>query len=356
MITISLCMIVKNEEAVLARCLNSIKDAVDEIVIVDTGSNDKTKEIAYKYTDKVFDFKWVDDFSAARNEAFSKATCDYQMWLDADDVFPKKSLEKLIQLKSMLNADVDIVTMKYLTHFDQQGNPILISTRERLLRRDKNYKWKDPVHECIPLIGNVLYTDIEVHHKKAKQEGISDRNLNIYKKLEESGRPLSPRQQYYFARELKDHGQWPQAAAYFEKFLASKKGWVEDNIAACFNLAICYNQLKQTEKVLPILIKSFEFDAPRAEICSEIGYHYKRLKQYASALKWFTIAANLEACDAPGFILKDYWGYIPNIESCVCCCHLGDYKRAIFFNEKAATFKHTAAIDINRKFLASYSD
>ena len=74
MITISLCMIVKNEEKVLARCLDSIADLMDEIIIVDTGSSDNTKEIAKKYTDKIYDFAWIDDFSAARNYSFSKAT------------------------------------------------------------------------------------------------------------------------------------------------------------------------------------------------------------------------------------------------------------------------------------------
>ena len=71
MITISLCMIVKNEEAVLARCLDSLRGLMDEIIIVDTGSTDNTKEIALKYTDKVYDFSWGDDFAAARNFSFS---------------------------------------------------------------------------------------------------------------------------------------------------------------------------------------------------------------------------------------------------------------------------------------------
>ena len=69
MITISLCMIVKNEERVLKRCLDSVRDLVDEIIIVDTGSTDATKRIAAGYTDKIYDFTWNDDFSAARNFA-----------------------------------------------------------------------------------------------------------------------------------------------------------------------------------------------------------------------------------------------------------------------------------------------
>ena len=148
--TISLCMIVKMKEAVLARCLDSVRGAVDEIVIVDTGSTDRTKEIARGYTDKVFDFEWVDDFSAARNYAYAQATMDYQMWLDADDVLPPAEREKLLRLKQTLPDDTDIVTMKYHTHFDGNGSPVFTSTRERLTKRSRGYQWQDPVHECIP--------------------------------------------------------------------------------------------------------------------------------------------------------------------------------------------------------------
>ena len=83
-VTVSLCMIVKNEEKILARCLDSIGDLADEIIIVDTGSRDRTKEIAARYTDKIYDFQWIRDFAAARNFAFSKAACDYIYSADAD--------------------------------------------------------------------------------------------------------------------------------------------------------------------------------------------------------------------------------------------------------------------------------
>jgi len=348
-------MIVKTEEDVLARCLDSIKDAVDEIIIVDTGSTDRTKEIALGYTDKVFDFEWINDFSAARNEAFSKATGDYQMWLDADDIFPEASLKKLLELKNNLSPDTDIVAMKYITNFDKNDNPMQIATRERLIKRDKGYRWIDPVHECIPLLGNVLYSDIEIYHRKIKNEGgLSFRNLNIYDELEKSGVQFTPRQKYYYARELLEHGQWIKSASYFEKFLDSGKGWVEDNIAACFKLSICYRILGQIERILPILTKSFSYDAPRAEICSEIGYYYKRMKNYRTALKWFKIAANLGEPDNIGFILPDYWGYVPNIECCICCCYLGDLELADEFNERAGFYKPgCTAVENNRKVISS---
>ena len=87
MITISVCMIVKDEEMVLERALKSVERIADEIIIVDTGSTDRTKKIALKYTDKVYDFVWCDDFAKSKELfIFKGKLMDYCMWLDADDI------------------------------------------------------------------------------------------------------------------------------------------------------------------------------------------------------------------------------------------------------------------------------
>ena len=133
MITISLCMIVKNEEKVLARCLDSIADLMDEIIIVDTGSSDNTKEIAKKYTDKIYDFAWIDDFSAARNYSFSKATKEYIYVADADEVIDADNHRKLAELKEVLIPEIEIVQMRYCNqltngtayNFDEEYRPKL---------------------------------------------------------------------------------------------------------------------------------------------------------------------------------------------------------------------------------------
>ncbi len=354
-ITISLCMIVKNEEIVLGRALESAKDFADEIIVVDTGSTDGTWEIAKQYTDKVFRFEWTDDFSAARNFSFSKAAMDYQMWLDADDVVPEESAAKIQKLKSTLDDALDIVTMKYYTHFDENNRPVYCLTRERLIKREKNYRWEDPVHECITIVGNILRTDIEIWHKKPDRTISSDRNIKIYEALEKRGHNFTARQLFYYAIELKDHGLFEKAANYYERFLDTGKGWVEDIIAGCFSLAICYKASGKKEKILPILFKSFEYDSPRAEICSEIGYYYKDAGKYDIAYRWFDTAGNLQHFDSAGFILLDYWGYIPNIEACVCLSNMGDYKRAFEYNERAGSFKPgNAAVLHNRAFLLEH--
>ena len=141
MISLTLCMIVKNEEAVLERILNPVSEIVDEILIADTGSSDRTKEITGQYTSQVFDFPWCDDFSAARNFLVEKVRTDYWMWLDADDVMDEKNLEKLKLLKASLDKKVDVVMMEYAACFDNTGKVTFSYYRERILKTSENFRW-----------------------------------------------------------------------------------------------------------------------------------------------------------------------------------------------------------------------
>ena len=112
---ISLCMIVKNEEDTIARCINSVKDIVDEIIIVDTGSTDNTLKILKNLNIVPYRFEWINDFSAARNFSFSKATKDYILWLDADDILNPDDIELFKNLKNTLTPDIDAVSFIYLS-------------------------------------------------------------------------------------------------------------------------------------------------------------------------------------------------------------------------------------------------
>ena len=152
MIEISCCMIVKNEEKILPRCLDSLAGLMEEIIIVDTGSTDRTKEIAARYTDKIYDFEWIDDFSAARNFAFEKATKDYIYSADADEVLNEENRRRFRELKEALLPEIDIVQMKY-------GNQLSFGTaynfdeeyRPKLFKRLRKFIWTEPVHEMVRL-------------------------------------------------------------------------------------------------------------------------------------------------------------------------------------------------------------
>jgi glycosyltransferase involved in cell wall biosynthesis len=354
--TISVCLIVRDEEETLARCLDCTGDVANEIVIVDTGSKDATKEVAAKYTDKIYDFEWIDNFAAARNFAFSKATCDYILWLDADDVIPNETINAINDLRENGAGDVDIYAMPYVVSFDSDGNPALTSTRERIIRRGAGYEWQGAVHECIPLNGNVYYLyNVAIHHKKTKP-GDPMRNIRIYESMEWNLKPFTPRDLYYFGRELADHARWEKAAHYLTRFLDTGKGWVEDNINACLRLSNCFNALGQEYNVLRILIHAFEYDAPRPDICSEIGYYYKRQENWALAASWFETAAALPQRKSTGFVADDYLGYLPNIEASVCYSALGNDKAAERFNTLAATFKETEQTRHNAEYFKAKAE
>lgn len=351
MITISLCMIVKNEEDTLERCLNSVQGIADEIIIADTGSTDRTKEIAEKFTEKLFDFKWIDDFSAARNYSYAQASMDYILWLDADDVLLPADQAKFKELKETLDPAVDAVMMAYNTGFDASGRVTFSFFRERLTKRSKNFKWCEPIHEYLEKSGYIIDSDIAVTHDK-RHAHAPGRNLEIYEKNIASGRELSPRGQYYYARELETNRRYEDAVFWFNKFLDSGFGWVEDNIGACYETANCYNAMNDPKNALRAMLRSFEYATPRAELCCQIGYHYKNAHDYAAARFWFELATKLaKPRNSWGFIRNDCWGFTPCIELAVCCYKLGALEEAIRYNDLAGEYKPgDASVLYNQKF------
>lgn len=338
MISISLCMIVKNEEKNIERCLSSVKDLVDEIIIVDTGSTDQTKTIVSKFTDKIFDFEWIDDFSAARNFSFSKATMDYILWLDADDVILPTDQQKFLQLKQTMSPDIDVVIMRYHIGEDKDGNSICSFPRERILKRSLNFTWHDFIHEYLILKGNITNVDIGITHRST--HGISPRNLNIFEQKIAQGYILSERNIFYYARELFLNGRYDEAIEFYTKFLNTKHGLTSNYMDACLDLSHCYNTKLDKENQLKSLLRAFEYATPRAEICCRIAYWYKEESLYEKAIDWFELATLLKKPDGnTTSVIHDFWGYIPLMELCICNFKLGKYHIAKQFNEQAGVYK-----------------
>ena len=216
MITLSLCMIVKNEQKNICRCLDNIKEVVDEIIIVDTGSTDETKKLAKKYTDKIYDMKWQDDFSLARNYSFEKATKEYIMWIDADEYMTKEQCLELKKLKENINEEIDGIKM--LTYIQLKNNkPKIQISRIRVVKNSINYKWIGYVHEYIKLKGNVYESNISIIHDKENE--INDRNLNIYINNINKGFKLSNRDLFYYGKELYYNKFYKKAIKVLEEFI-----------------------------------------------------------------------------------------------------------------------------------------
>ncbi|MNX42713.1 SPBc2 prophage-derived glycosyltransferase SunS [compost metagenome] len=353
MITISLCMIVKNEEDTIGRCLDSVKNIVDEINIIDTGSSDKTKEIATKYTERIYDFEWVNDFSKARNFAFHKATKDFILWLDADDVFLEKDQQKLQLLKKELGPSIDSVTMEYHLATDEYGNVTMKSVRNRLVKRSNQFKWIGAVHEYLEVSGDIFTSDIAVTHKSVRHD--SDRNLMIYEKQLSEGKEFTPRDLIYFANELRDHQLYERAIEYYEKFLSTDKGWVEDNISACGKLADCYFAIGDSKKQLESTLRSFQYDHPRPEFCCRLGFYFLSKQDFNAAIFWYQLATTIELPkENMGFKNPSFSTWLPHLQLCVCYDRIGKYELAYKHNEEARIYRPTdTKVLQNKKYLDS---
>jgi len=181
---LSLCMIVKNEESFLPGCLESVKDVVDEIILVDTGSTDKTVEIARSYGAKVFFLEWKNDFSIARNESIKHATGDWILVLDADERLNPGQKEKI---RKYLNLSFDGLYVRIL-NTDKDGKTS-IAEYPRLFRKKSGVKFERKIHEQIsPSIlkvgGKFAKTDITITHLGYAQDDETmrkkyERNLQI---------------------------------------------------------------------------------------------------------------------------------------------------------------------------------
>lgn len=355
MSTISLCMIVKNEEDVLNRCLSSAVLLVDEIIVVDTGSTDATKEIAKAFTDMVYDFVWIDDFAAARNFAFSKARGEYVMWLDADDVITQENMTLWLAVKQNLGPETDTVMGRYNTGFDEKGNTTFFYYRERILHNCKSATWQGAVHEVIVPFGNIIYTDAAIDHKKTRPSP-SDRNLKIYESQKQKGVAFSPRDLFYFGREQYYNAQYKKAIATLTQMINIKQGWLENKLEACKVMAQCHAALGNYEDAKKQLLHSLLLDVPRAEICCDLGALFLEEQRYKEAIFWYETALGcVPKPDSGAFVMADCYNFIPHIQLCVCHYRLGAYKKAAWHNEQAALYKkeHSSVLG-NREILKAY--
>ncbi|MBK1813407.1 glycosyltransferase [Clostridium sp. YIM B02505] len=186
---VSLCMIVKDEESLLPICLNSIKDLVDEIIIVDTGSKDRTIDVAKSFSAKIYNFNWNSNFSEARNESLKHATKDLILIMDADEELYLEDKEKLrILLSGELkeNAIYFFQGISYLGEKIDEGN-ITTSLNPRLFKNNRGIHYEGQIHNQLVYVNNevnVIEASIKIHHYGYLNDRINlrkkrDRNIPI---------------------------------------------------------------------------------------------------------------------------------------------------------------------------------
>jgi len=179
--TVSLCMIVRNEERNLADCLDPIATLFDEIIIVDTGSTDGTREIALRFADEVHDFIWCDDFAAARNESMRKAHGDWIFWLDADDRIPLSQLKLLKRLIKGLGTAKVAYQMTTVCRLQFECDGVQHLSHTRLFRRDPSIYWRGRVHEQLRPSLRELGFELCHHPMRIEHLGYADASLKLKK-------------------------------------------------------------------------------------------------------------------------------------------------------------------------------
>lgn len=290
--TISVCMIVKNEEKNLADCLNCLQDIADEIIIVDTGSTDSTKTIASKYTDKVYDFEWIDDFAAARNFAFSKATQDYIYSADADERLDEENRRKFLGLKEAMLPEIEIVQMYYCNQLE--NNTIYSFDKEyrpKLYKRVRQFVWQERIHEAVALEPVVFDSDIEIIHKPSAGHG--SRDLSVFASMVKNGENVSKRLREIYAKELYITGKIEDFEA-AESFLIkwTEETADEDELKQASSVLARYYRLKGDDAAFMKYALKVTALNGSSEMCCEIGEYYYARKDYDEAAMWFYNAAN----------------------------------------------------------------
>jgi len=235
--TVSLTMIVRNEEQNLPRCLESVRGLFDETVVVDTGSTDRTKEIAATFGARVIDFAWIDDFAAARNVALNHATGNYALWLDADDVIEPPEREKLETLLMRLQPDGKAAYVLRCLCDKADGGQITVD-HVRLFPLLPGIRWERRVHEVINAAVDrarikTEWTDISIRHTGYADPAIHERkrqrNLKLLQR-ELAERPDDPFTYYYLATLAFERKQWQEALGYYIVSLAK---WGTSQSIAC---------------------------------------------------------------------------------------------------------------------------
>jgi len=379
---ISLCVIVKNEEALLGQCLTSVSGLVDEIIIVDTGSTDKTKEIAASFGANIYDFTWIDNFAAARNESLKHATGDWILVLDADEVIVPEDYETVRKLVandnfmgySMLQRnyinDMSVLNFtKCPNHYKYNKNYLgwwdcfII----RLFRNNPKIRFKGELHEVIDESiknqkGKVSVANIIIHHY-SEEKGMLEKKTKLEKysllaerKVEsEKDNPLAHfqlgvilKQQRKFweaEQELKEalrlgsklvvaqldlaivlqkQEKWDEAINTYHLMLEKKP----DSPEAYFGLGFCHfrkNELDQAVQFFELVIK---YNPLYLDAYVNLGAIYERMNNLDKAGEMLGKALHIDShCALAYYNLGVVWEKVNNLQKALLC-----YEKALSLN------------------------
>lgn len=346
-------MIVKDEEKFIEQCINSVREHVDEIIVVDTGSKDNTLEIAQRLGAKVYTFEWVDDFSAARNFSLSKATSDWILVMDPDEIIAEKDAERVKQTIQTTAISAFQFNQRTYTNNSEQASWKRANLQDentrgflgyvdipitRLFVNDKNLKFTGRVHEDITTSIKenklpILKSDIIIHHYEYSKgrDFVADKQLYYLdltlRKIKEQ--PKDPKAYadagiiYYNYKK-----DWDKALIYFKKAIE-----IDPNYKSAYNyLARIYTNKGQKDEAGKILQRCIDKGINDALVYFNLAKLFMGKKKMDEAISLLKKATEINQQDNNNLNLRAEMFYI-----------LGEA-----YMEKGEMFK---AIDVFKKSL-----
>jgi tetratricopeptide (TPR) repeat protein len=312
--TISLVMIVRDEESFIEQSLKQAAKLVDEIIVVDTGSKDNTKKIAEKYKGKIFDFAWSDDFSKARNFSLSKASCDWILVLDADEIIDDGQYGYIHKLIQNPHAAY-LLTQRHYTN-DQRLSGFIPVSKEyplweksyagyfesalcRLFPNHQNLEYRGNIHELVEMSVTekkhltLLKSDVILHHYGHTPQVREKKNKSaLYSPLGEDKAKEQPKEWkawYELGVELNISGKLKESAEALETS-ANLKG---DYLPTLINLGYVLCEIGQYEKARSVLKEALKLDPRSSEAHCNFGVVELRQNTLPAAIRHFRAATLL---------------------------------------------------------------
>lgn len=310
---LSVCMIVKNEEKVLERCLRSIHGIADEIIVVDTGSTDKTKEIALQYTDKVYDFEWANDFAKARNYAASKATGEWILAIDADEYVDRDQFEKFKEQLKTDPPNLEINAVEIISFVGRKAEFTFKNLHARFYKNNSKIKYFRPIHEDLKYIDDREYqlgvVDLQLFHSgymkgTIQEKEKSKRNLPLLLNLENK----KSIDYFYIGNEYRNLGDLDKAILYYQKAYKERESDQAEYILQLLIFLIDALYKKKRYREALEVIQSCEIAYPKlADFKYYKGLIYQAQNKYNKAKSIFEhILSNKDRLSARSEEFKEY--------------------------------------------------
>ncbi|MGL4911316.1 MAG: hypothetical protein ACRC3Y_02680, partial [Romboutsia sp.] len=224
------------------------------------------------------------------------------------------------------------ITMETYMCIDENNNPRIRARRNRLVKREKNFKWVGFIHEYIDIDGNVFDSEIGIIHDKVKD--VDDRNIKLYKKNLELGNKFNDRDLYYYGKELYCNLMFDESIKILEEFI-TRDAWEEEIVDALCKIGECYLYKNDMIKGREYFYKTFEYIEPRGEVLYNIANSFEHEKKYKQAIVWYEVILNLPLPrDCRQCVNLGCWRFKPHLNLCACYFEIENIEKSYYHHKK----------------------